>query len=661
VPDLQPNPSRAAILLPMAGHSAHRTAAESADRLAARGWDVTTIEPRAAGAAALREVGPRSGVHRFVLDLPTAADPHAVLFGCTPAERLVAELLADRRIDLVHAYLGGDLAVVPLLERPWLLGIPLVVSVCDGWSPAPCPERAECPLADPARAALADRMLRHVLSLPDLVCVPDARTAEVASRWAAGPPRVLDHSKADEWISRYSDLAGDPDPPRTALTLSVIVTTYQRQAVLRDCLAALADQTLPPDRFEVIVVDDASEPSAGPVVAAFRDRLDVTFVRLDTNVGLGRARNAGIEVSRGDVLFFLDDDDEPAPRCLAEHLRTHAEHGDQVQAVLGWTGPTVDQAATVDGWVAFRSGLYISHWMRHLQVLDWFGFWGGRSSIRRDFLGDDRFELSFLEDADLAYRLSRRGLRVAHNRHAVQRVRIGLDAVSLLRRAGRFGQARATMAHRHPEVRGEHAFSPERYAAALAYQLPQRISARLRTLTAGTQPAPGVTLEALRAEPDPYGEGSRLERLAADLHLLADAETALGWALGWARIAARDDRRPLRIGVSACSPLRTELAAGLRAAPRGSSVLVVATPPGMSHGQLDAVLAALRGEDDRPELEPLRCDRLSDLWQACDVVAAVPPRTGWDPSREGLPLPRGPLAESLERLLYRRDLVGQFR
>jgi hypothetical protein len=635
--------SRAAILLPTPDQRAYQTAFELARQVAASGWDVTAIEPRAGQTAALHDHGRDRGVRRFVLDVPVSDDAPPPLFGCTPAERLVANLLVERDIHVVHAHLAGELVVLPLLERAWLLGIPAVATVHDGWSPAP------------ERAVLGQRLVHDILRRVSLVC-----------RRGIEAPAV---KTACDWTNLYRALAGDPAPPRTPLTLSVIVTTYQRRAVLRNCLEALSRQTLPRDRFEVVVVDDGSQPSAAPVVEAFGDRLDVRFVRLSTNVGLGQARNAGIEASRGDVLYFLDDDDEPAPRCLAEHLRTHADHGDEVEAVLGWTGPTADQATSVDGWLAFRSGLYISHWMRHLQSLDWFAFWGGRSSIRREALGDERFELPFLEDADLAYRLSQRrlsgrGLRVAHNRHAVQRVRVGLDAASLLRRAGRLGQARANLAHRHPALEANHAFAPERYARDLAAQLPERAGARVRTLTAGVRPGPGVTLERLRATPDPYGEGSQLERLAADLHTLSGAEMALGWALGRRRIAAREAGRRLRIGVSVCSPILPELVSRLRAAPGGTAVLVVAAPPGMSPAQLDTALEPLRAGLHGLDLETLCCHRVSELWAATDVVAStnLPDQVAADYGRaDALPLPRGPLAESLRRLLHARDLVGNFR
>jgi hypothetical protein len=658
VTDKQRTPSRrprAAILLPTPDHRAYKTAVELARRVAASGWEIVAIEPRAAESAALRDAGRDRGVHRFVLDVPVTGDAPPPLFGSTPAERLVADLLIERDIHLLHAHLAGELVVLPLLECAWLLGIPLVATVHDGWSPSAGLE--------PERGVLAERLVRDLLGLADLVCAPDARGLDAASTWA-DEPRVIDHagSKGGRgWADLYQLMAGDLTPPRTPLTLSVIVTTYQRHAVLRDCLEALADQTLPRDKFEVIVVDDGSQPSAGPVVEAFGDRLDVTFVRLDTNVGLGAARNAGIEASRGDVLFFLDDDDEPAPRCLAEHLRSHSEYGDEVEAVVGWTGPTVDQVTSLDGWLAFRGRVYINHSMRHLEVLDWSMFWGGRTSIRREALGDERFELPFLEDADLAYRLSRRKLRVTHNRHAVQRIRIGLDAAALLRRASRVGQARANLAQHHPELSDRSTFSSSGYLTVLAAALPHRNGARLRTLTVGALAGPGVTLEALRAQPDPDTEGSRLQGIAADLRAVSNIETALGWMLGERRIAAREAGRPLRIGVGASSPLLPELVSGLRSAPPGSAVLVVGAPPGMPRPQLDAVLAGIRAEDGSLAVEPLACRSATDLWVACDVMVAMTPPEGHDPARHAVPLTRGPLAESLQRILHTRDLVGSFR
>ncbi len=99
------------------------------------------------------------------------------------------------------------------------------------------------------------------------------------------------------------------------LTISVIIPTLSRPGLLTQCLEALARQTYPRERFEVIVADDGSpEPVIG-VVDAFRHRLDVTYLQLP-HAGPGAARNAGAAPARGDLLAFTDDDCEPEPGWL---------------------------------------------------------------------------------------------------------------------------------------------------------------------------------------------------------------------------------------------------------------------------------------------------------------------------------------------------------
>ena len=91
---------------------------------------------------------------------------------------------------------------------------------------------------------------------------------------------------------------------------SIIVPTYNRPTQLASCVAALARLDYPPDRFEVIVVDDGGSESPDAVTAAFRDRLDIKAYR-QANAGPGRARNRGAHWSKGRILAFIDDDCMP--------------------------------------------------------------------------------------------------------------------------------------------------------------------------------------------------------------------------------------------------------------------------------------------------------------------------------------------------------------
>ena len=71
---------------------------------------------------------------------------------------------------------------------------------------------------------------------------------------------------------------------------SVIVPTYSRPAALSECLTALAALDYPPERFEVIVVDDGSDQPLDHVVYPFREKLTLQLFRQGANVKSGIQR-----------------------------------------------------------------------------------------------------------------------------------------------------------------------------------------------------------------------------------------------------------------------------------------------------------------------------------------------------------------------------------
>ncbi|WP_369180887.1 bifunctional glycosyltransferase/CDP-glycerol:glycerophosphate glycerophosphotransferase [Streptomyces mutabilis] len=90
--------------------------------------------------------------------------------------------------------------------------------------------------------------------------------------------------------------------------LSLIIPVHKVQAYLPECLDSVLGQDYAD--FEVIAVDDCSPDGSGAILdeyAARDARLEV--IHLTENVGLGRARNAGLEKAQGDYVLFLDSDD----------------------------------------------------------------------------------------------------------------------------------------------------------------------------------------------------------------------------------------------------------------------------------------------------------------------------------------------------------------
>lgn len=106
---------------------------------------------------------------------------------------------------------------------------------------------------------------------------------------------------------------------RASPRVSVIVPTCNRSAQLRECLTALSLQTYPHADFEVLVVDDGSEPPIEDVVRAFGSTLDVRVIR-QARQGPAAARNTGVASARGVVIAFTDDDCLAAPDWLERLL-----------------------------------------------------------------------------------------------------------------------------------------------------------------------------------------------------------------------------------------------------------------------------------------------------------------------------------------------------
>lgn len=113
--------------------------------------------------------------------------------------------------------------------------------------------------------------------------------------------------------------------------VSVVVPARDALPGIAGLLDALAAQTLPRDRFEVLVVDDASRD--GTATAAAEHGLAPHVVRRSWRGGSYAARNDGVAVAAAPVLAFTDVDCRPAADWLEAGLRRLA--GAQRRLVAG--------------------------------------------------------------------------------------------------------------------------------------------------------------------------------------------------------------------------------------------------------------------------------------------------------------------------------------
>ncbi len=127
--------------------------------------------------------------------------------------------------------------------------------------------------------------------------------------------------------------------------LSIIVTTYNVESYLQQCLESVAAQTV--NDIEVLVVDDGSSDSTPEMILAFCER-DERFVPVllseNSPGGVATAANAGLDRASGDWVGFVDGDDYVEPTMFerllsaAQEQRTDLAMCDYTEVVDGTGG-----------------------------------------------------------------------------------------------------------------------------------------------------------------------------------------------------------------------------------------------------------------------------------------------------------------------------------
>jgi GT2 family glycosyltransferase len=113
------------------------------------------------------------------------------------------------------------------------------------------------------------------------------------------------------------------------LKVSIVIPLYNKAAYVRRALESIAAQTF--TDFELIVVDDGSTDDGARIVTEYGDP---RFKLISQSIaGPGPARNTGIAHARGELIAFLDADDEWLPTYLEESVRKLEEFGAEVATI----------------------------------------------------------------------------------------------------------------------------------------------------------------------------------------------------------------------------------------------------------------------------------------------------------------------------------------
>lgn len=118
--------------------------------------------------------------------------------------------------------------------------------------------------------------------------------------------------------------------------LTVVVPTYNRKVLLKNCLLSLLGQTYPGPNYEVIVVDDGSTDGTLNLLSQYQAAYPRLKVFPQRHQGVIRARNFGIQKAKGKIIAFTDDDCLPEKDWLKQLVLTFRKNP-QAKGIEGKT------------------------------------------------------------------------------------------------------------------------------------------------------------------------------------------------------------------------------------------------------------------------------------------------------------------------------------
>jgi N-acetylglucosaminyl-diphospho-decaprenol L-rhamnosyltransferase len=214
-------------------------------------------------------------------------------------------------------------------------------------------------------------------------------------------------------------------PPR----VSVVIATWNACDVLGPCLDSLRTQEIA-GGFETVVVDNASTDGTAELL---RGRPDVRVLTMDHNAGFSAANNAGAEVAGGEVLLFLNSDTVLLSADVLDRIARILEDpsigivAPKLVNPDGSAQPSCAVHPSILGELLVATGAHrvlpdrvkarrAPHRWSHDRSIDTGWVMGAALALRaQDFAAIGGWWAAttmYAEDAEIAYRIARRGLRV---------------------------------------------------------------------------------------------------------------------------------------------------------------------------------------------------------------------------------------------------------
>ena len=121
--------------------------------------------------------------------------------------------------------------------------------------------------------------------------------------------------------------------------ISIIVPVYNAERTLHRCVTSLVEQSYP--NIEILLVNDGSKDASLEMCRGYEQQDSRIRVIDKPNGGVSSARNAGLDVARGEYIMFCDSDDWVSPLWCEHMVRNHIPQN-LTACEIAWGGPDAE-------------------------------------------------------------------------------------------------------------------------------------------------------------------------------------------------------------------------------------------------------------------------------------------------------------------------------
>lgn len=246
--------------------------------------------------------------------------------------------------------------------------------------------------------------------------------------------------------------------------VSVVLATYNRKDMLKECLDSLFNQTYPWDRYEIVVVNDGSTDETEEVLSEYKKNAPCGFKWFSQeNSGQTIAFNVGIDNSKGSIVCFTGDDCTADKSCI-EKLSIVYERED-----VGGVGGrilTSESSNFIANYVEKANFFSQEKSIKAFMI-------GGNSSFRRDVLKELKgFDTFFRngQDAEISIRAQFMGFSLGFNPESIIYHKHKVTVKGVLEQLHRYEKSYARLHKKYTKN-----FNPGRRIVRLGYRLIRKI------------------------------------------------------------------------------------------------------------------------------------------------------------------------------------------